>query len=43
MYFCGGVGGGSELFVRGVEFGDDFKEIQGNGRVQGEEKERVAT
>jgi phosphatidylinositol glycan class N len=42
--FVAGLEGGSELFVRGVEFGDDRKETRSNGRVQGEEKlEKVAT
>ena len=41
--FVAGLEGGSELFVRGVGVGDDGKEVQGNGRVQGEKKERVAT
>ena len=43
--FVAGLEGGSELFVRGVEFGDDDrKETRSNGRVQREEKlEKVAT
>ena len=43
--FVAGLGGGSELFGRGVEVGDDDrKETRSNGRVQREEKlEKVAT